>query len=43
MGSPPAKGRAISGAYQVELGSGGHDVYVAGYYGEGVALFYAAP
>jgi 6-phosphogluconolactonase (cycloisomerase 2 family) len=35
------KGRAIEGAYQVALASKGHDVYVAGSNGNGVALFYA--
>jgi hypothetical protein len=37
------KGRAIAGAYQVELGSGGRDVYVSAYNDNGVALFHAAP
>ncbi len=34
-------GRAIAGAYQVALASGGSDVYVAAYGDNGVALFYA--
>jgi hypothetical protein len=37
------KGRAIEGAYQVALGSGGRDVYVAAYGANGAALFYATP
>jgi hypothetical protein len=37
------KGRAVAGAYQVELGSGGRDVYVSAYNGNGVALFHSAP
>jgi hypothetical protein len=34
-------GRAITGAYQVALGSQGRDVYVSAYNGNGVALFHA--
>ncbi|MGH2974552.1 MAG: lactonase family protein [Solirubrobacterales bacterium] len=37
------KARAIEGAYQVTLGSKGHDVYVAADQGNGVALLRAAP
>jgi len=35
------KGRAVDGAFQVALGSGGRDVYLAAYSANGVALFYA--
>jgi hypothetical protein len=36
-----AQARAIAGAYQVAIASGGRDVYVSAYYGNGVALFHA--
>ena len=38
-----ATARAVGGAYQVALASGGRDVYLAAYGGDGVALFHATP
>jgi hypothetical protein len=36
-----ATARAIGGAYQVAIASGGRDVYLSAYFGDGVALFHA--
>jgi hypothetical protein len=36
------KARALGGAYQVAIASGGRDLYVAAYFGNGAAFFHAA-